>query len=80
MVTLGILTTLHCWNDVLLSLLTLQDNRTLMVGIAALRGEYGADIPLTSAAVVIGAAPVVLIFLFFQRKILTGITVGSVKG
>lgn len=80
LVTLGILTTLHCWNDILLSLITLQDHRTLMVGIAALRGEYGADIPLTAAAVVIGAAPVILIFLIFQRKILTGITVGSVKG
>ncbi|MBZ9938137.1 carbohydrate ABC transporter permease [Mesorhizobium sp. BR1-1-16] len=80
LITLGILTTLSCWNDVLLSLLVLQDDRTLMVGIASLRGEYGADIPLVAACVVIGAAPVIAIFLIFQKKILGGIMVGSVKG
>jgi ABC-type glycerol-3-phosphate transport system permease component len=80
MITLGILTTLSCWNDVLLSLLVLQDDRTLMVGIASLRGEYGADIPLIASCVVIGAAPVIAVFLIFQRKILGGIMVGSVKG
>ena len=80
LITLGILTTLSCWNDVLLSLLVLQDDRTLMVGIASLRGEYGADIPLIASCVVIGAAPVIAIFLVFQRKILGGIMVGSVKG
>jgi multiple sugar transport system permease protein len=80
LVTLGIIATLNCWNDVLISLLVLQENRTLMVGIAALRGEYGADIPLVAASVVIGAAPVIAIFLIFQRKILGGILIGSVKG
>ena len=80
LITLGILTTLSCWNDVLLSLLVLQSDRTLMVGIASLRGEYGADIPLIASCVVIGAAPVVAVFLIFQRKILGGIMVGSVKG
>ncbi|EYD76403.1 sugar ABC transporter, permease [Rubellimicrobium mesophilum DSM 19309] len=39
LLTLGILNTLYCWNDVLISLLVLQDRRTLMVGIAALRGS-----------------------------------------
>jgi multiple sugar transport system permease protein len=80
LVTLSILTTLNCWNDVLLSLLVMQEQRTLMVGIAALQGEYSADIPLIAAAVVLGAVPVIAIFLFFQRKILGGITVGAVKG
>lgn len=80
LVTLGILTTLSCWNDVLLSLLVLQENRTLMVGIASLRGEFGADIPLIASCVVIGAAPVIAVFLIFQRKILSGIMVGSLKG
>ena len=80
LITLGILTTLSCWNDVLISLLVLQHDRTLMVGIAALRGEFGADIPLIASCVVIGAAPVIAVYLIFQRKILGGIIVGSVKG
>jgi len=80
LITLAILTTLSCWNDVLISLLVLQHDRTLMVGIAALRGEFGADIPLIASCVVIGAAPVIAVYLIFQRKILGGIIVGSVKG
>lgn len=56
LVTLGILNTLYCWNDVLISLLVLQDQRTLMVGIAALRGEYTTNVPLLAAGICLAAA------------------------
>jgi ABC-type glycerol-3-phosphate transport system permease component len=80
LITLGILNTLYCWNDVLISLLVLQDRRTLMVGIAALRGEYTTNVPLLSAGIVLAAAPIVLIYIVFQRQIVSGIAVGAVKG
>jgi ABC-type glycerol-3-phosphate transport system permease component len=80
LLTLGILNTLYCWNDVLISLLVLQDRRTLMVGIAALRGEYTTNVPLLAAGIVLAAAPIVLVYLVFQRRIVSGIAVGAVKG
>ena len=80
LITLGILNTLYCWNDVLISLLVLQDNRTLMVGIAALRGEYTTNVPLLAAGIVLAAAPIVIIYVVFQRQIVSGIAVGAVKG
>ena len=80
LVTLGILNTLYCWNDVLISLLVLQDQRTLMVGIAALRGEYTTNVPLLAAGICLAAAPIVLIYVVFQRQIVSGIAVGAVKG
>jgi ABC-type glycerol-3-phosphate transport system permease component len=80
LITLGILNTLYCWNDVLISLLVLQDQRTLMVGIAALRGEYTTDIPLLAAGIVLAAAPIIVIYLIFQRRIVAGIAAGAVKG
>lgn len=80
LVTLGILNTLYCWNDVLISLLVLQDNRTLMVGIAALRGEYTTNVPLLCAGLVLAAAPIVVLYVLFQRRIVSGIAVGAVKG
>ena len=80
LITLGILNTLYCWNDVLISLLVLQDERTLMVGIAALRGEYTTNVPLLSAGIVLAAAPIVAIYIIFQRQIVSGIAVGAVKG
>lgn len=80
LITLGILNTLYCWNDVLISLLVLQDKRTLMVGIAALRGEYTTNVPLLSAGIVLAAAPIVILYIVFQRQIVSGIAVGAVKG
>lgn len=80
LITLGILNTLYCWNDVLISLLVLQRERTLMVGIAALKGEYTTNVPLLMAGIVIAAAPIVLIYIIFQRRIVNGIATGAVKG
>jgi multiple sugar transport system permease protein len=80
LITLGILNTLYCWNDVLISLLVLQDKRTLMVGISALRGEYTTNVPLLAAGIVLAAAPIVVIYLIFQRRIVAGIAAGAVKG
>lgn len=80
LITLGILNTLYCWNDVLISLLVLQDKRTLMVGIAALRGEYTTNVPLLCAGIVLAAAPIVILYVIFQRQIVSGIAVGAVKG
>lgn len=80
LITLGILNTLYCWNDVLISLLVLQKQRTLMVGIAALKGEYTTNVPLLMAGIVIAAAPIVIIYIIFQRRIVNGIATGAVKG
>lgn len=80
LVTLGIINTLNCWNDVLIALLTMQKNRTLMVGISALKGQYSDQIPLFTAGIVIAAAPIVILYVVFQRRIVSGIAVGAVKG
>ena len=80
LITLGILNTLYCWNDVLISLLVLQKERTLMVGIAALKGQYTTNVPLLMAGIVIAAAPIVIIYVIFQRRIVNGIATGAVKG
>ena len=80
LITLGIINTLNCWNDVLIALLTMQKNRTLMVGISALKGEFSDQIPLFTAGIVIAAAPIVILYVIFQRRIVSGIAVGAVKG
>jgi ABC-type glycerol-3-phosphate transport system permease component len=80
LITLGILNTLWCWNDVLISLLVLQKDRTLMVGIAAMKGEYDNSVPLLMSAIAIAAAPIIVIYIIFQRQIVSGISVGAVKG
>ncbi|WP_328520402.1 carbohydrate ABC transporter permease [Kribbella sp. NBC_00359] len=82
LLSVGILNALFCWNDVLISLLVMQSeqNRTLMVGVTALRGQYSDNIPLFAGGVLVAALPVIAIYLFFQRQITDGVTAGSTKG
>jgi ABC-type glycerol-3-phosphate transport system permease component len=78
----SILTMLFAWNDVLMALVMMPsaENRTLMVGVTALRGQYSNNIPVFAAGVLITVLPVLAIYLFFQRQIADGITAGSTKG
>jgi multiple sugar transport system permease protein len=82
LLSVGILDALFCWNDVLISLLVMPSaqHRTLMVGVASLRGQYSSDIPTFASGVLIAAVPVLAIYLFFQRQIADGVTAGSMKG
>jgi multiple sugar transport system permease protein len=54
------------------------ETRTLSVGIYAFSG--GSPMNEVVAASVIAAIPTVIIFLIFQRNIMSGLTAGSVKG
>jgi len=82
LLSVGILDALFCWNDVLISLLIMPSaqHRTLMVGVASLRGQYSDDIPTFASGVLIAAVPMLAIYLFFQRQIADGVTAGSTKG
>ncbi|MFI6786101.1 carbohydrate ABC transporter permease [Nonomuraea sp. NPDC050383] len=82
LLSVGILDTLFCWNDVLISLLMMPspEHRTLMIGVNSLRGQYSDDIPTFASGVLIAAIPVLTIYLFLQRQIAAGVTAGSTKG
>ena len=80
--TLAIIGFQSMWNELPFSLLILQDqgSRTLTLGIAMMRGEFGLRVPILSAAVVIALAVPLVIFLIFQRRITLGATAGAIKG
>ncbi|NUT53413.1 MAG: carbohydrate ABC transporter permease [Saccharothrix sp.] len=82
LLSVGVLNALFCWNDVLISLLMMPsaDHRTLMVGVTSLRGQYSDDIPVFASGVLIAAVPVLLVYLFLQRRIADGVTAGATKG
>jgi len=63
------------------TLLSSTENFTFAVGLQLFTSaNYAASWGLLSAAAVVGAAPIVLTFLFAQRAIISGLTGGSVKG
>ena len=68
------------WNSFLFPFILTDDRaRTLPVALAMFRGYQGVDRPHLFAAAAMATVPVILVFLFFQRHIIAGITAGAVK-
>ncbi|HUI69269.1 MAG TPA: carbohydrate ABC transporter permease [Spirochaetia bacterium] len=80
--TIAIIGFQSMWNELPFSLLILQNpaSRTLTLGIALMRGEYGIGVPALSAALVIAMAVPLVVFLVFQRRVTLGVTAGALKG
>lgn len=68
------------WNAFLFPFILTGDHaRTLPVALAMFRGYQGVDRPHLFAAATLATVPVILVFLFFQRQIISGLTAGAVK-
>lgn len=79
---LAIFTFINTWNDYFLQLIMLRSraNLTISLGIATLQAEYATNYGLQMAGAALGAVPIVLVFLMFQKYFTQGITMGAVKG
>jgi len=84
MVTTGLLAFISAWNEFLFALTFISNDaqRTVPVAIALLSGATEFEVPWGNimAASVIVPIPVVALVLIFQRKIVSGLTAGGVKG
>jgi ABC-type glycerol-3-phosphate transport system permease component len=80
--TTAILTFLYAWNEFLFafSFTVTPDRQTVPVAITLFRGRYQVPWGEILAGVVVASAPVALLVLFFQRRIVRGLTGGAVKG
>jgi multiple sugar transport system permease protein len=69
------------WNDFLWPLLTLTDTRTmtLPVGLSQVSSAFGIQYAEIMASAVLGALPLVVVFLLFQRQIVEGIATTGIK-
>lgn len=79
--TLVVLLFMWSWNEFLLPLVMVTDEslRTAPLGLAFFAGRFGTDRIGMAAAAVIVSAPVVLMFIVFQRSFIRGIVAGAVK-
>ena len=84
LVTTGLLAFIAAWNEFLFALTFVSNNstRTVPVAIALLSGASEQEIPWGTimAASVIVTVPLIVLVLIFQRKIISGLTAGGVKG
>lgn len=84
LVTTGLLAFIAAWNELLFALtFTLtNERRTVPVAIALVSGASQFELPWgrVMAASVIVTVPLVVLVLVFQRRIVSGLTAGAVKG
>jgi multiple sugar transport system permease protein len=69
------------WNSFLFPLILTgsESVRTLPVGLALYQGHQAIDWPHLMAGSSLAVIPILVIFLFFQRQIVSGITAGAIK-
>ena len=82
---LAVLATLQftwIWNDFLWPLIFTQsdDKRTIMLGIVSLKGQYSVAWGIQGALSLVASLPTLIVFLFFQRFFIKGMTMGALKG
>lgn len=79
---IGILTFISAYADFLLArvMLSSTENYTLAVGMTLFVREYQLEWGTFAAAALVGALPVLLLFLIFQRQLIGGLAQGGVKG
>lgn len=81
-VAVGIYTFMMAWNEFLfaVTLTKTMNMRTVPVGIQLLMGQHSYEWNQMMAMSALGCLPVLILFLFFQRYFIAGMTAGSVKG
>lgn len=80
--TTAIISFITVWNDFLFGLTMTEDSsaQTVTVAIPLFNGEHQIAFGEVSAAAIIVTIPLVIAVLFLQRRIVSGLTAGAVKG
>jgi raffinose/stachyose/melibiose transport system permease protein len=81
-VSLGILMSVWTWNQFLIALVLVDDpkQRTVAGALGAFQGQWATDIPLLCAGSILILLPTLIVFVIFQRQVITALLQGSVKG
>jgi arabinosaccharide transport system permease protein len=79
---MAILQGMRSWNDLLWPLIVLRTelNFTLPIGLTALISPYEDNLDVLISGSIMTILPMIILFLFFQRYFVAGLTAGGVKG
>lgn len=82
MIALGVLVIIWSWNDLLWPLVINTDPAQMPVsaGLASLQGQYTTNFPVLMAGSLLASLPVIVVFIIFQRHLMSGIAFTGVKG
>jgi multiple sugar transport system permease protein len=80
--TLGILSVIWRWNDLLWPLLVLtdRDQYTVTLGLATSFGTQGGATGVALATAALATVPVIVVYLILQRHVIRAISTTGLKG
>jgi raffinose/stachyose/melibiose transport system permease protein len=80
-VAVTIFAVLGAWNNYMLPTILIRDDmlRTIPVGLDYFRTKFTMDFSMTSTSAIISALPTIIVYILFQRKIQSGLTMGALK-
>lgn len=79
--TVGILTCVWAWNDFIMPLVVLTEPsaRTLPLAQYVFQGQFNTDYTVAFASYLMAMAPLLIVYIFSQRWVISGVTRGSIK-
>jgi raffinose/stachyose/melibiose transport system permease protein len=80
--TVVILTFMNTWNEFPFALVLIRDNalKTIPIGLRNFQGAYTAQYTQFMAGLAVSLIPVMVVYILFYKKIIVGMTAGTVKG
>ncbi len=81
-VTISVLAVLGCWNELLVSMLIMNETtkKTLPSGLMSFLTEYTSEYTKLAAGVMIAIVPAIIFYAFASNKIEKGMIAGAIKG
>jgi raffinose/stachyose/melibiose transport system permease protein len=82
MLSVFILEVFWIWNDYLLPVVLLNNNKLLTIPLAIKRmfGLYSNNWDLATSGLVMSIIPILIVYVFLQKRIISGIVSGAIKG
>ena len=80
--TVTVIHAIGIWNELILATIYLTNDDTYPItrGLIVFEGVYGSDWPKLAAAVLMLMLPMLVLYMFLQRYIISGLTSGAIKG
>lgn len=80
--TVAIYNLVPIWNDLWFPLIfiTREDQKTVLLAVTRLQGQYSTDWPKLLTILAMSALPVIILYLTMSKQFVKGLTAGAVKG
>ncbi|WP_206690985.1 carbohydrate ABC transporter permease [Quadrisphaera sp. INWT6] len=79
---MAIITFVGTWNNLILPLFVVSNPElmTIPVGLATVQGSFGQRYADIQASAILGALPLIILYMIFQRRIIEGVAGSGLKG